>query len=79
MSVSLFVPVVAGLYLARAGTPEALAAIAGGVSVTAAVYLATAGTGVGPFSPALLGLLAAALGCAVVMVWRWGAVDRPGV
>jgi SSS family solute:Na+ symporter len=79
MSVSLFVPVVAGLYLARAGTPEALAAIAGGVSVTAAVYLATAGTGIGPLSPALLGLLAAAVGCAVVMVWRWGVVDRPGV
>jgi SSS family solute:Na+ symporter len=56
LSVSLFVPVVAGLYLRRVGTPEALTA--------------TGGEGIGPLSPALAGLLAAALGCAAVALFR---------
>lgn len=60
LTVSLFVPVVAGLYVARVGTREALAAIACGV-----VAMLTARTG-GDTSPALAGLGAAVLGCAVV-------------
>jgi len=79
MSVALFVPVVAGLYLTRVGPPEALAAVAGGVSVTAAVYVATEGAGLGPFSPALLGLLAAAAGCAVAALGRTPGSGRAGV
>lgn len=39
MSASLFVPVVAGLYTRKPGTPAALAAMAGGVSGVAAVRL----------------------------------------
>ena len=31
LGVSLFVPIVAGLYVKRAGTPEALASVAGGI------------------------------------------------
>ena len=39
LSVSLFVPVVAGLYTRRPGTPAAMAAMAGGVAGVAAVRL----------------------------------------
>lgn len=39
MSVSLFVPIVAGLYTRRPGTPAALAAMAGGMAGVAAVRL----------------------------------------
>jgi SSS family solute:Na+ symporter len=70
LGVSLFVPVVAGLYVRRAGTPEALAAIAGGVSVLLAVRVATEGRGFGVFSPSLAGLLASALVAGVVLALR---------
>jgi hypothetical protein len=45
----------AGLYVRRAGTPEAMAAIFGGVAVMLAVHLATGGRGFGIVSPALAG------------------------
>ena len=64
LSVSLFVPVLAGLYLRRAGTPEALAAIGAGIVALAAVHLAAGGRGYGFLSPVLAGLLAAAAACA---------------
>lgn len=76
LSVSLFVPVVAGLYFKRAGTPEALAAIAAGVVLMLATYLATGGRGFGPLSPALAGLFAASLACALVAIGR-RAYHRP--
>ena len=60
----LFVPVLAGLYLRRAGTPEALAAIGAGIVALAAVHLAAGGRGYGFLSPVLAGLLAAAAACA---------------
>jgi len=64
MSVSLFVPVVAGLYTRRPGTPAALAAMAGGVAGVAAVRLGAlpAAAWVTPYT---VGLTAAAL-CFVV-------------
>jgi hypothetical protein len=64
------VPVVAGLYVRRAGTPEALAAIAGGVSVMLAVRFATDGRGFGVLSPALAGLLASAIVAGAVLALR---------
>ena len=70
LGVSLFVPVVAGLYLRRAGTPEALAAIAAGVAVMLAVQLATGGRGFGVVTPALAGLIASAAGCLLVLALR---------
>ena len=70
LSVSLFVPIVAGLYLRRAGTPEALAAIGAGIAALAAAQLWTGGRGFGPFPPVVVGLLAAAGACAVVLVLR---------
>lgn len=70
LSVSLFVPVLAGLYVRRAGTPEAFAAIAAGIAVMLAVQLATGGAGFGVVSPALAGLIASAAGCALALAAR---------
>jgi SSS family solute:Na+ symporter len=72
LTVSLFVPIVGGLYCRRLGTPEAAAAIAAGVA-TAAAGRALAGEGglVG-LSPALEGLLAATVAAALVAVVRRG-------
>jgi len=70
LSVSLFVPIIAGLYLRRVGTPEALAAIGAGVAALAAVQLGTGGRGLGPFPPVVVGLLAAAAACALSLALR---------
>jgi SSS family solute:Na+ symporter len=70
LSVSLFVPVVAGLYVRRAGTPEAFAAIAAGVAAMLAVQLSTGGKGMGAFSPALVGLLASGAACTLALFAR---------
>lgn len=64
MVVSLFIPVVAGLHARRAGAPEALAAIVGGVTALIAFRTAqqfdlwTSGT---VLNPSTLGLVASAL------------------
>jgi SSS family solute:Na+ symporter len=72
LSVSLFVPVVAGLYSRRAGTPEALAAIVAGVAVVAAVELdRRAGGGwFGSLSAAQAGLAASAAACLFIAIAR---------
>ena len=70
LSVSLFVPIVAGLYVRRVGTPEALAAIGAGVAALAAAQLGTGGRGLGPFPPVVVGLLTAAAACALVLLRR---------
>ena len=70
LGVSLFVPVVAGLYVARAGAPEALAAITGGVSFVLAMQVSgKAGTAVWT-NPNVGGLTLAAAGLLVMMVVR---------
>jgi SSS family solute:Na+ symporter len=71
LSVSLFVPVIAGLYSRRGGTPEALAAIGAGVSVLLVVHLQTGGAGFGIWSPTLIGIITAALGFVLVLAARW--------
>jgi SSS family solute:Na+ symporter len=70
ISVSLFIPVIAGLYLRRLETPEALTAIAAGVSIGVVTQVSTGGIGVGGLTPAMLGLGAAARGCGAVVVIR---------
>ncbi|MFQ5790860.1 MAG: sodium:solute symporter family protein, partial [Acidobacteriota bacterium] len=70
LSVSLFVPVLAGLYSRRAGKAEVLAAIGGGVAVLLAVHLHTGGKGYGWWSPTLIGLVAAGLAFGLTMVVR---------
>lgn len=70
LSVSLFVPVIAGLYLKRVGSPEALGAIAAGVSLATLVQIVTAGAGAGGLTPAMWGLVAAALACGGISLRR---------
>ncbi len=70
LSVSLFVPILAGLYWRRAGLPEALASIGAGVGCLLAVHFATGGRGIGSLTPAMLGLLASAIGFLIVLASR---------
>jgi SSS family solute:Na+ symporter len=73
LSVSLFVPVVAGLYVRRVGTPEAAAAIAAGVTVLLVAQLTSGNAGWAGLTPPLLGLLAATGACAIVGFSRRGS------
>lgn len=77
LGVSLFVPVLAGLYTRRAGTPEAFASIACGVVTTIAVHLLTAGRGIGVATPAMIGLGAAMLGFLIVFAAHARATPVP--
>jgi SSS family solute:Na+ symporter len=70
LSVSLFVPVVAGLYVPRARTREALLAIVFGVATLLAVQAGTGGRGLGVVSPVLAGLIVASLACALGVLAR---------
>jgi SSS family solute:Na+ symporter len=70
LGVSLFVPVIAGLYIRRAGTPEALAAIVAGVSFVAIVQLSGQSGRAVWTNPNVGGLAAAALAFLVVMMLR---------
>lgn len=73
LGVSLFVPILAGLYVARASTRDALAAIAAGVFGMLVIQFATHGRGVGLLTPALGGLIAAAI--AWIISFSTGAAD----
>jgi SSS family solute:Na+ symporter len=68
LSVSLFVPVIAGLHYRRTGAAEALAAIGFGVTTLLAVQLRTEGHGYGIWTPTLLGMAVSAV--AFVLVRR---------
>jgi SSS family solute:Na+ symporter len=57
LAVSLFVPLLAGLYSSRPTAGAALAAMAASVPATAAVHLLTHGAGLGFLTPAALGIL----------------------
>ena len=70
LSVTLFVPVIVGLYAGRVRTPEAFASIAAGAAVFATVRLAAGDGGVGGLSPAMLGLGAALAATLVVTAVR---------
>ena len=59
LGVSLFVPIVAGLYVRRTDAVDALVAIVGGVGGMLVVQFGTAGRGWGMFTPASVGLLTA--------------------
>jgi SSS family solute:Na+ symporter len=71
LGVTLFVPVVAGLHRRRTGPPEAVASIAGGITVALAMRMAGVAR-VGLFTPELAGICAAAIAFAAV------AAGRPG-
>ena len=68
LTVSLFVPMIAGLYVARARTPHALAAIGAGVTGMLVVEIATGGRGWGVLTPALVGLSAAIAAFVIVSI-----------
>lgn len=70
LSVSLFVPVVAGLHSRRPGVPEALAAIGVGVAVLFAVQISALGTISVWLEPTALGIGASAVAFAVVFALR---------
>jgi len=78
LSVSLFVPILAGLYMRKAGTPEAVAAIGVGVGALIAIQLGTGGSGYAGLTPALIGLIASAAGFAVLFAAR-GRVRSAGL
>jgi solute:Na+ symporter, SSS family len=60
VGVSLFVPILAGLYGTRTTAAGALATMAAGVCAAMGVHVATGGRGWGVLSPAIAGLAAAA-------------------
>jgi len=60
VGVSLFVPIVAGLYLRRPSAVDALAGVAGGVAAFVAAQLWNGGKPIGLFTPAMIGLATAA-------------------
>jgi SSS family solute:Na+ symporter len=76
LGVSLFVPILGGLYVARATTAEALASIASGVGAMLYVHVTTGGAGYGALTPALVGFLAASVAFVIVLTARRGAPTR---
>lgn len=70
LAVSLFVPVVAGLYVRRAGAPEALASIAAGIVTRVGIQFATECRGFGWVDPTLSGLCAAATAFGATLLLR---------
>ncbi len=70
LSVSLFVPVVAGLYSRRPGVPEALSAIGVGVTALFAVRLGELSRLSAWLDPTALGILASAAAFVTVLVAR---------
>ena len=70
LTVSLFVPVLGGLYTRRVGPREALGAIAGGVGSFAATGILAAGGRVLGMTPAMIGLLGALAGCGLAAARR---------
>jgi SSS family solute:Na+ symporter len=70
IAVSLFVPIVAGLYLRRPKPLDALAAIAGGVVTVGLIHLIRAGRPIGVFTPSMCGLGAAVVAFALVAARR---------
>jgi SSS family solute:Na+ symporter len=78
LTASLFVPILAGLYVPRARTPEALSSIVCGVTAMIAVHFGTGGRGYGVLTPALAGILAACAAFAIVLSLPRGAAAGTG-
>jgi len=67
LGVSLFVPIVAGLYVRRTSSSGALASIAAGVAGWSTIHLATGGTGWSIVTPPAAGLLSAIAAWAITL------------
>jgi SSS family solute:Na+ symporter len=70
LSVSLFVPVIGGLFLRRARAAEALASMGAGISTLLLATYTGDGTGFGLLNPDMLGLLASAIVYVGIMMTR---------
>ena len=70
MGVSLFVPIVAGLFSGRATTVDALAAITTGIAIVGGLRVWHGGRPVGGFTPAMAGLAGAIVAFVVVQSFR---------
>jgi solute:Na+ symporter, SSS family len=70
LTVSFFVPILAGLYAPHASTLEAGTSIACGIVAAVATQLLTAGRGIAGLTPDVVGVAAALAGFAVVYISR---------
>jgi SSS family solute:Na+ symporter len=68
IGVSLFIPILAGLYVPRTSSRNALATMIAGVCAALAVHLVTRGAGWGLVTPAIAGLAAAATVWVITLV-----------
>ncbi len=67
IGVSLFIPIVAGLYVRRTSSAGALISMAAGVCAALSVHVSTEGRGWGLVSPAIAGLTAAAVAWVITL------------
>ena len=77
MSVSLFVPILGGLYVPRARSPEALGAIAAGITVVVLRHFMAGGVRFYGLTPAMAGVGAAAVVFVLIFVSRRGGGPGP--
>ena len=77
LTVTLFAPLLGGLYWRRAGSASALAATAVGVPATLAAHWATAGAGWGLATPAAVGIAASAATFTAMTLLRPCRVESP--
>jgi SSS family solute:Na+ symporter len=77
LAVSLFVPIIAGLWIPRVRAPEALAAITVGVTLVVATRFGNGGKALLGLTPAMWGLLGAMLAAALVALARPAAPAAP--
>ena len=75
LGVSLFVPMMAGLFDRRATATSALVSAAAGVLLVIAVQFSTGGKGFGGITPAMAGIVGAAIAFAVVRLTPAGRQD----
>ncbi len=76
LAVSLFVPLIVGLYSGSIRTGEALASIWAGVTVLTIVRLTAGAGGIGGLTPAMLGLGAAGIAAVLVVAKRHSGSPR---
>ncbi len=76
LSVSLFVPIVAGLHTRRPGVPEALAAVGAGVAGLFAVHMSDLGEASRWLDPTALGIVASGAAFGLVFLVRSRTVRR---
>ena len=77
LSVSLFVPIIAGLFSRRGGVPEALASMGAGVAVLFTMRLDALSDSSRLLDPTLLGILASAAAFVLVAMVRRRAPSSP--